>query len=81
MSFGFADEPEEAKGISHETKDILKYQSWKNIKVGQKVKSILTGNCGVISSKEKLLERIEIEWDSGKYSAASKSDMTKVIII
>ena len=84
MGFGFADEGVEEdtkEKIQYSLKDVLKYRPWKEVKIGQRVQSLLTGNEGVIVDKEKLLERIEIEWDNGKCSGASRNDMGKVIIL
>ena len=78
--FGFGSKHEAEKEDKYKDRQRLKWTPWKDIKVGQKVKSALTGSNGVVSKMEKLLETIWIDWENGKQSRGSRSALKNVVV-
>jgi hypothetical protein len=83
MTFGFSNGEQEDVNDSKESSPVLcslRFQSWESLRCGQRVQSTLTKNKGRIAALNPEHRLIEIDWDNGKHSRASKFDLTKVVL-
>lgn len=84
MSFGFADDSEVEevkKEMKYSFLDTLKWQKWESLHVGQEVQSVLTEVFGKISKIDTHYRIIEIDWNNGNHTKASKDLLEKVILV
>ena len=83
MGFGFGakndEEDDKPKELEYNHYKTLKFKDWCELEIGMEVKSVVTGTIGSISNINKQYFLVEIDWENGKHSRCSKSDLDKVV--
>ena len=83
MGFGFSDDRfnKDTEKFEYNLDDAIKYQSWSNIQVGLRVRSVLTRAFGSITHIDESSKRIVITWEHGGVSRLYQKDMENAVVV